>query len=344
MGGSGLIVVVIVAAWALFLVPQWMHRRASAAAHLADRVPEVVDHDDDAEAGAQPAPSRRRFGRRHLARRTTARPARSSRWRVPAWVSRRRGAAPPLAAGHSASRRRHLPIDRDAAKEDAVTPAAHSSEARRPPRTAAARRRRLLGILAALTLVAAVAVGVGALANLPVPAWVVAIPGGLMVAYLGLLAVVRPGAREAPRSVREDSLRDLDETDEPEPDDGDHGTRPVVRRRELSSVTAGAGGVAAVVEAPGSTLGGAESGVSTDSPAAEESSTWTPVPVPTPTYVTAPRARRVIRTIDLSNPGSWTAVSSTAPTTSAGAASTAGASEAEAAEEYVVEHRRAVGD
>lgn len=33
---------------------------------------------------------------------------------------------------------------------------------------------------------------------------------------------------------------------------------------------------------------------------------WEPVPVPLPTYVTAPRARRVIRTIDLATPGAWT--------------------------------------
>ncbi len=33
---------------------------------------------------------------------------------------------------------------------------------------------------------------------------------------------------------------------------------------------------------------------------------WEPVPVPLPTYVTAPRAQRVIRTIDLATPGAWT--------------------------------------
>ncbi len=34
--------------------------------------------------------------------------------------------------------------------------------------------------------------------------------------------------------------------------------------------------------------------------------TWEPVPVPLPTYVTAPKARRSIRTIDLDTPGAWT--------------------------------------
>lgn len=344
MGGSGLIVVVIVAAWALFLVPQWMHRRASAAAHLADRVPDVVDRDDDEHS--EPAPSRRRFGRRHLTRRSPARAARSQRWRVPDWVSRR-GDAAGVETGHSASHRRHLPTDRHAAKEDVVTPAAHSSEARphRSPRTAAARRRRLLGVLAALTLVAALAVGIGALANLPVPPWLVAIPGGLMVAYLVLLAVVRPGARQASRPLPEVSSRHLDDerSDEPGLAGEDHRSRPVPRPRELATV--GAGPADAAVVAPPSTFETVQPEGSAEAATPEDSSTWTPVPVPTPTYVTAPRARRAVRTIDLSNPGSWTAASSSAPRTTIGPASAAGDSaEAEAQDEYVVEHRRAVGD
>ena len=233
-----------------------------------------------------------------------------------------------------------------------MTPAAHPSEPRpgRRPRTAAARRRRLLGILAALTLVAALAVGVGALAGLPVPAWVVAIPGGLMVAYLVLLAVVRPGARQPSLPVHEELGSHVDAyTDEAELETADRAAGsavgPVARPRELVTVAASPAAVVPVVEASRPTVATHESGDPVDSAASQSSSTWTPVPVPTPTYVTAPRARRAVRTIDLSNPGSWTAASSSAPMASAGApAAGADGSDAEAHDEYVVEHRRAVGD
>jgi hypothetical protein len=64
------------------------------------------------------------------------------------------------------------------------------------------------------------------------------------------------------------------------------------------------------------------------------------VPVPVPTYVTAPRARRSVRTIDLSNPGSWTSVG----VEPAGAATAPAAAAVPATHEDDVEHLRAVGD
>ncbi len=305
MGGSGLIVVVIVAAWALFLVPQWMHRRASAAAHLADRVAvgvAVGDEDgdgvgpDEADAASAAAgrPSRR-FGRRHLQRRPLGQDeprGRFARWR-----------------GRAAGRR-------DAA--------ARVAQQRSP----AARRRRIVVVLALSTLLTAIVVGVSSAVGLSVPVWAVAVPGGLMVAYLLLLALVRPGAAPAKRRpARPDVAGDA----------VDPGSE-----QEQALVLAPAQVVAAPGAAPA--LDPVPTAAVVQQPA--EPDTWTPVPLPTPTYVTAPRARRSVRTIDLSNPGSWTASPAPAPGSalSAPAHESDDAGVAEADEQYPMEHRRAVGD
>ncbi len=325
VGGSGLIVVVIVAAWALFLVPQWMHRRASAAQHLADRIPSP-EHDDDTSVPA------RRFGRRELARSSRADSGTGgffSRWRLPTLPSLTRstsgsdsGEATPDVAVTAGADESELVVSGDD-RADASTVRRHVPA----PRSAAARRRRVLIALALATLLTASVVGVAALADLPVPAWLVAIPGGLMVAYLVLLAVVRPGARNAA------------------------GAEPV--RRRPAVVTPAAAEVAdepssadthapEQIEAKAAAFEAADDSVAL--PAGGVESTWTPVPLPTPTYVTAARARTV-RTIDLSNPGSWTAAPVASPA-SAGASVTATSDDggAENSDDYLVEHRRAVGD
>lgn len=192
-------------------------------------------------------------------------------------------------------------------------------------RSAAARRRRVLTTLALATLLTASVVGVAAVAGLPVPEWVVAVPGGLMVAYLVLLAVVRPGSRAAG-------------TAQPV------AQRPTVVTASVAADAADAAEATGEVEQPlvletSAALPAADAAA----PAAADS-TWTPVPLPTPTYVTAPRARSV-RTIDLSNPGSWTA----APAASAPASRSVPAGEGddqggEHRDDYLIEHRRAVGD
>lgn len=86
---------------------------------------------------------------------------------------------------------------------------------------------------------------------------------------------------------------------------------------------------------------------------------WEPVPVPLPTYVTAPRAQRVIRTIDLATPGAWTSGRLAAPRHDehgvepgaerdelpgfVGEPTSPGAG-AQAPAAGTVQHRRAVGD
>lgn len=300
MGASGLIVVVIVAAWALFLVPQWMHRRASAAAHLADRIaesPAESDLDDraehdDAGSGTSSQTSRRarRFGRRHLTRRPAPQP-------VPGRFTR-------LLARGRAKRR----------GDEHVAPA----------RSAAARRRRVLAVLALSTLLTAVVVAVAAVAGLPVPAWLVAVPGGLMIGYLALLAVLRPGSHAPVRATARSSVPSRTDTDEAAAD-----TVPA-----LAAVP--------VVAAAPTDEPAVPTAEAVPSEPVHPESTWTPVPVPTPTYVTAPRARRAVRTIDLSNPGSWASV--TRPAASAGAGVDVDDEHVADAGDYVLEHKRAVGD
>ena len=309
MGGSGLIVVVIVAAWALFLVPQWLHRRASAAAHLADRVPEAGG---DTEADADDSPSGgRRFGRRQLARSRRDSPRRS-RWHLRAprrlrSVLRHGPPGSPDPVGTHVSRP-DVP-----SKETAVHPSG--------PRSAAARRRRVVVGLASLTLLAALVVALGAATSVPVPAWIVAVPGALLVAYLVLLAVLRPGARTGAGYVGVVEVEPL-----PSIDDDEH-ELATSEGGDLVRAGAASGTHHSVAEGMQTALhasGDQASPSDVDAP-----SVWTPVPLPAPTYVTAPRARRAVRTIDLSNPGSWTAAPLTDAAEAEAASSAGGVAEAE---------------
>jgi hypothetical protein len=336
VGGSGLIVVVIVAAWALFLVPQWLHRRASAAAHLADRVPQA-DGDDETAVDDE-APAGRTFGRRQLAR-SRPRSPRRSRWRLRAprrlLGDRDRPRATPPDLAHAS----RPDVPEVTSKETAVHPSGQ--------RSAAARRRRVVVGLASLTLLAVLVVAVGAVASVAVPAGVVAVPGGLLVAYLVLLAVLRPGARVGTGHDRVVEVEPLPSIDDEAHETSTSGPGALVR--------AGDGAAHQGAErAPAATHAAAPHDTSSADPVSP--GTWTPVPLPTPTYVTAPRARRAVRTIDLSNPGSWTASPWTA-TAEAEAAPSAGflrstppdaasdpaGADHEGSEDYL-ERRRAVGD
>jgi hypothetical protein len=184
------------------------------------------------------------------------------------------------------------------------------------PRGAAARRRRILAVLSLATLAAAAAVTVGSVLGRPVPAWVVAVPGGLMTAYLLLLVVLRPGAAGRLRQVEHATPHDV----------AAHPEQPSQAPAETAPVPA----QHAPAAAP-------EAG-------AEHETTWTPVPVPVPTYVTAPRARRAVRTIDLSNPGSWTSTLEPGEGEAEAAVAVSAPVAAEQPEPPLVEHRRAVGD
>ncbi len=167
----------------------------------------------------------------------------------------------------------------------------------------AARRRRTLGVLLAVTLV------LGGLAVLGViPAWAPAPMVLLLVSFVTHLrretrAQIALDRRRQAQRVAADSRRRR-ATAVPARQ-ASHGARIVptvpVETVPLEFIVAAdldrAGGVELVSEDE------ALVGAPYDS---EGDRAWEPIPVPLPTYVTAPKAPRSVRVIDLTKPGLWT--------------------------------------
>lgn len=194
-------------------------------------------------------------------------------------------------------------------------PRAQVAARRRAAAAAARRRRRVLTVL----LLSDLAVVVLALTAV-LAAWAPAVPGGLTVAYLVLCRVLVRRERARWEAVLVGSSAEAAETDE-EPLEVP--AAPVASSADTSIFDA-AVLREAVVTADGGSL-------------------WDPLPVTLPTYVTAPRAPRSVRTIDLRHE----AVSSSGHD----AADSAMVAEVEAAEvatsaveEELPPVRRAVGD
>lgn len=182
---------------------------------------------------------------------------------------------------HGESSSRPKPASQDAARPEAhqvstppvpqasarqtIAPRARSAAPRRHPvtreaaRRAAARRRRVLGLLLLLLVAVAGLAGAGV-----VPWWTVAVPAGLVVLFLvtARITVRREQRRAAPLSVEA-----VDEAD-----DGREDTVEVDREELAAAVAA---------------------------PLADEGSLWDPLPLTLPTYVNKARARRTVRTIEL---------------------------------------------
>ncbi len=157
-----------------------------------------------------------------------------------------------------------------------LTRRAAVNDLRRLEQVAAGRRRRvLLGLLALVS----VAVGVGA-AGLT-PWWLVAVPGGLVVAFLVT-------ARFSVRALR----RGLD-----------------ARFAELRQ-----GGGESTVRLSRTELATA-AGAEPVQARAAVGALWDPVPITMPTYVSKPLAPRTVRTIDLSGPGAATSSRENGPVT-----------------------------
>jgi len=147
-----------------------------------------------------------------------------------------------------------------------------------------ARRRQVLGIFAALLSVTALGARLGL-----VPWLVVAGPLVLLTAYVAQLRALARRERAAGRRHAPAAPGKVVPVG--------RAAAPVRRRPARRSAPAGdrdSAGVRGERELPD------------HRPAARDEDGWAPVPVPLPTYVTAPKATRNVRTIDLGADGAWT--------------------------------------
>jgi hypothetical protein len=173
-------------------------------------------------------------------------------------------------------------------------------------RRAARRRRRTL-----LTLLTATAIVGGVVAYRLVPIWSIAIPVGLVVAWLVACRVqVRrergvsstraekprkpKKAKRSKRSRKAASASNVDDEEATvvvsgQAEDVNPSRRHVMESTPLES---DALDEQLVIAAP--------------SVATSGDLVWDPLPVTVPTYVTKPRAGRTVRTIDFAQPGAWT--------------------------------------
>ena len=292
---------VLALAWAVYLIPKALkHHDEIARTRSIDRFSTAM------RVLARREPVNRRDARLVV---TPARPAESTRMVVPTRP------APQTAP--------------QAAPEQATRPAARTASPasrRAAARAAARRRRRVLGVLVALDLVV-VALAAFAVA----PWWTVAVPAALTGVYLYLcrrqvrrendaswaseesaapqqaagapaaprraIRVEAPyGTVQAPRvAVRDEAAAGFEEFSE---DEDTVAISVAALDAALAAPDVSAAAVAAARAVEVETVAVAV-------PTVDGGSLWDPLPVTLPTYVTKPRASRTVRTIDLSEPGTW---------------------------------------
>jgi hypothetical protein len=284
VGWSGLIYAAIVAGWAAVLVPQWVRRneeaeRARAADVLAGiRVLERRNPDALASGTAR----RQALHAPHPP--------------TPDLPPRPRPADPDHVAGAGA-RRVPAPPPRPVA------------------RSAAARRRLVLTVLVAVLVTTATAVLAGV-----IPTLGLAVPAALLVGFVVLarravrreahaLAQVRTrraryatGAR-VPRPQRAIPRATPMGADDRSDRLSDAAPQVAAAAAQHTGVREGEVGLPTAAAPGAGTTDAAEPMAADD---LHDTDSWAPVPVPLPTYVTAPKAPRVIRRIDLSSSQAWT--------------------------------------
>jgi hypothetical protein len=246
-----LIYAVIVAAWAVILVPRWLARHDEGVPMIIERRPEEV---------ARAVEDRAASTGRVLDRRARSQPANPRP--VPRRLTRRHrrhaGTRPP----HSA---RRDPAGRARSGRPASSPAKARSSVQ-------VRRLRMLVLLA----VTSVALGVaGVLAR--VPLWVAGVALAALIGYVGRLRV------EVKRARRRDRRRQLL-------------ARQAAARRHAVRAARRRFPTRRRAETPGRPV------------LVNPDGTWNPIPLPLPTYVTAPVVDRpAARVIDVSATGvAWT--------------------------------------
>ena len=195
--------------------------------------------------------------------------------------------------------------------EPEPTPEAVDEPAPRPPRVnrsaarlAARRRRRTL-----LTLLAATAIVGGLVWFKVIPIWSVAIPAGLVLAWLVACRIQvrheRGGSTErvkkpkkAKRSKRLKKAPSATSAD-------DEGESTVIVSGQVEDVNPGRRHVMESTPLESDALD-EQLVIAAPSVATTGDLVWDPLPVTVPTYVTKPRAGRTVRTIDFAQPGAWT--------------------------------------
>ncbi|WP_033347812.1 hypothetical protein [Kitasatospora aureofaciens] len=304
MSSSGLIYAVIVGAWAAYLVPMWLRRQ--------DELNEARPTERFSTA------IRLLAGRSALERRAARALGDEPR------DGEQSSDGPPegdeAASGDPATREPEPAPERPAERPAPLRAVGGERRAR-----LLARRRRMVTVLFLAFALGAVVAAVAGLAFL----WVPAVPALLLTLYIGHLrklerqryevkldrtraaqAAERLRQRERQRAEAPTDDRPTVETpvavepDRDPPAEQGAGRRPHLRlAAEAGEATvrmASASAVAEATEHEEWVDGMRERG-------AAGPDSWEPVPVPLPTYVTAPVAPRVSRGLDLSAPGTWTA-------------------------------------
>ena len=283
---SGIIFVVLAVAWAVYLIPKALkHHDEVARTRSIDRFSTAM------RVLARREPVNRRDARLVV---TPARAAGNPRVLTPARAVEEPADAPVVTV--------------------AVTPAvprARLEARRKAARAAARRRRRILSFLLIATVATVAAAWLGY-----APWWSVAVPGGLTLVYLLLCRT----------QVRHENARDFEVLAAQAPEGS--GDVTVVPRRAVrveaqdGTPRSPAAPVAPAVPAAASRIDGhgvADFDDTEDTvgievalleaivvPTEDGGSLWDPLPVTLPTYVTKPKAKRTVRTIDLGEPGTWT--------------------------------------
>jgi hypothetical protein len=191
-----------------------------------------------------------------------------------------------------------------------VGPAPGGAARRTAARVAARRRRRILALLVLCVAGTAAAAQTGR-----GPWWWVAVPAVATVGFLVLCrllvrrdAAPRPVATPTRRSPVEEGVSEPVPATQPDLSDEQDERARADADAAVMAVAVGADRVADFDDAE-DTMGlsaaelRAAAGGTTPAPGG---SLWDPLPMTLPTYVTKPKARRTVRTIDLGEPGTWT--------------------------------------
>lgn len=276
MSGSGLIYAAIAVMWAAVLIPMWLRNHES------------VSENRSAE----------RFGQamRVLSRKEQEAADETSQSRD-GFEAVDDPSAP--ATAPATEQVGQVPVDKSVAARAAGRPRRPEPRPRRQ-RTLAQRRARTLAVLASALIVLTMAAVVT-----PVPWWAPLPVAALVVAFVVHLRVQaiqherrRSGAR---RPGRVESARAKTEHTEATPYERIAEPAPVEQTSASSFVSGPSRAV--VVETKGWS---SDVDVTFEPGEAGDDETWRPNPLPLPTYVTAPKAIRPIKVIDLTTPGAWT--------------------------------------